>query len=209
MLLSASAHRCCFSFCSHTTRHLTSNQILWQNRFRNDIRNDCLVSVDGTDFRIFEPKPFHPGWYSHKFHGPGLRYEVALCIRSGDIVWVSGPFPCGEWSDLKIFDNELSHYLSPGERVEADKGYRHRYPQKVKTHNPNERLGKKWMRKEVLARHEHVNGRFKKFAILRERFRHTSDLMGQHGMAFRAVAVITQLSFSHGEPLYSVYYVDE
>jgi hypothetical protein len=33
------------------------------------------VTVDGTDFRINEP--------SHKFKGPGLRYEVAISIKGG------------------------------------------------------------------------------------------------------------------------------
>jgi hypothetical protein len=47
-----------------------------------------MVTVDGTDFRIYEPTPFSPMWYSHKYKGPGLRYEVALSIRGGDIVCI-------------------------------------------------------------------------------------------------------------------------
>ena len=27
-------------------------QIIWENRFKLNKRNDCLVSVDGADFRI-------------------------------------------------------------------------------------------------------------------------------------------------------------
>ena len=49
-----------------------------------------------------EPSPFSPKWFSHKFRGPGIRYELALCIRTGDIVWAYGGFPCGEWPDLKL-----------------------------------------------------------------------------------------------------------
>lgn len=33
-------------------------------------------SVDESDFRIFEPTPFSPKCHSHKFVGPGLRYEI-------------------------------------------------------------------------------------------------------------------------------------
>ena len=62
----------------------------------------CKVTVDGTDFRIQEPIPFNPKWYSYKFKGPGLRYEVAICIKTGWIVWVNGPFPAGEWPNRKI-----------------------------------------------------------------------------------------------------------
>jgi len=41
-------------------------------------------------------------WYSHKFHGPGVRYELAFCIRTGDIVWAYGGVLCGEWADLRL-----------------------------------------------------------------------------------------------------------
>jgi hypothetical protein len=188
--------------------HACLNFVTTLYRFYGKILNDCLVSVDGTDFRIIEPKPFDKGWYSHKFHGPALRCEITLCIRTGDIVWVSGPFPAGEWTDLKIFRNELKHFLGPGERVEADKGYRGDFPLCVKTHCPGEASEKKYMRRLVLARHEHVNGRLKNFAILRERFRHEKDMMNKHGNAFRAIIVLTQLSFYDGAPLNPVDYVD-
>ena len=39
------------------------------------------MSVDGTDFLINEPKPFDNCWFSHKFRGPGLRYEVEVSIE--------------------------------------------------------------------------------------------------------------------------------
>ena len=42
-----------------------------------------MVSVDGTDFRVEETGR---QWYSHKFKKSGVRYEVGLAIKSGDIV---------------------------------------------------------------------------------------------------------------------------
>ena len=60
------------------------------------------MSIDGTDCRIQEPTPFDPLWYSHKFNGPGVRYEVGICIQTGWIVWVHGPFPAGDFPDIKI-----------------------------------------------------------------------------------------------------------
>ena len=111
-------------------------KIVWNNRFRNNIGNTCLVTVDGTDFRINEPTPFWPGWKSFKFNGPGVRYEVAVCIRSGDLVWINGPFPCGHWPDLKIFRHALVFELQDGEKVEADKGYRGE-PEHINTPNSN------------------------------------------------------------------------
>jgi len=61
-----------------------------ENRFDGDPPDDlafrCFVSLDGTDFSIYEPTPFDAKWYSHKLNGPGLRYEIGICLRTGDIV---------------------------------------------------------------------------------------------------------------------------
>ena len=49
----------------------------------------CKVMVDGTVFHIQEPTPLDLRWYSHKFKGPGLCYEIGVCIKTGWIVWVN------------------------------------------------------------------------------------------------------------------------
>ena len=92
--------------------------------------NDCLVSVDGTDFQIpYNGRKFH----SHKYKfGSALRYEVAVCIRTGELVWINGPYEPGIWSDLSIFRNALLSELEDGERCEADDGYRGESPKYVK-----------------------------------------------------------------------------
>jgi len=64
-----------------------------------------FITVDGTDFWVPEPKPFNPDYYSHKFNHAGLRYEIGICIVTGWIVWINGPFPCGPfpcgaWPDM-------------------------------------------------------------------------------------------------------------
>ena len=43
-------------------------------------------------------------------------------IQAGDIVSLSGPFPCSLWPDSEIFKLTASN-LDTFERVEADKGY--------------------------------------------------------------------------------------
>ena len=77
-------------------------KIDFDNRHMRSNGNICLVSVDGTDFCIMEPWPFSTKWWSHKFNGPGLRYEIVVCMQTGWIVMVNGPHPCGDWSDLCI-----------------------------------------------------------------------------------------------------------
>ena len=47
----------------------------------------CLkITVESMDFCIQEPALFNPKWCSHTFKGPGLCYEVGVCIKTGWIV---------------------------------------------------------------------------------------------------------------------------
>ena len=138
-----------------------------------------------------EPTNFDPKWYSHKFRGPGLRYEVGLCIRTGHIVWAYGGLPCGEWSDLKLARNVFIHRLLPNEKALADKGYR----DQNFFENPNGDPHKK----TILARHETVNARIKQFCCMKNTFRHALYL---HPCFFHAVVNLIQLMLINGEPLF-------
>ena len=69
-------------------------QIKLDNRYNGNTGSDCLLSVDGTDFRIPERGR---DWYSHKFKKSAVRYEIALGIKTGDICWLSGPHQPGIW----------------------------------------------------------------------------------------------------------------
>lgn len=169
-----------------------------------DGSNDCLVSVDCTDCRI-------PNrgldFASHKFKNKsGLRYEVALCILTGDIVWINGPYECGLWPDINIFRHVLLAMLAPFERVEADDGYVGDSPMYVKCPagfaNPEETL---FMQQRVRNRQETVNNRFKFWECLNVNWRHE---IHHHGDAFRVIAIVTQLSINAGERLFPCGYRD-
>lgn len=144
--------------------------------------------MDGTDCRIFEPSPFHRRWYSHKFHGPGLRYELGIVLKNGEICWVNGPFSPGEWPDLKIFKENLRQNLKPHERVIADGGY---HDDKCVQLMTGKQDGIRFFR----AQHEAVNGRLKRFRILASTFRHNKAL---HCDCFFAVANIVQVEIRMG-----------
>jgi hypothetical protein len=154
----------------------------------------CKMTVDCTDCRIQEPTPFSKQWYSHKFKSAGLRYEVAVCIQTGYICWMNGPFKCGSNPDISIFRRNLKGKLAPGEMVECDGGYqgdpkcRHKHI----VMNPSDGRAKAAAR----ARHETVNGDLKSFSCLEDRWRHDRLL---HRHAFAAVAVLTQLGYEAGE----------
>jgi len=174
-------------------------QIIWKNRLVGDASNRCLVTVDGTDFRIQEPSPFNRKWYSSKFNGPGVRYEVGICIQSGDIVWIHGPFPCGLMPDIRIFRIKLKDLLLPGEQVIADKGYRGD-PKTCTPFEAKNECHKKAMSR-ARARHETINGRFKRWGCLKQVWRHNRT---KHYLVFKAVATITQLEMENGRPPFQV-----
>ena len=111
---------------AHILFHTICLQIRFENRYRDDIGSECKISVDTTDCKVTErpAEPRWPGWKSHKFKGAAARYEVGVCIRTGGIVWINGPFPAGHNADVAIFRRFLRDELDDGEYVEADGGYR-------------------------------------------------------------------------------------
>jgi len=181
----------------------SSLQIIWENRFKGDKGNDCLVTCDGTDFRIAEHgKKF----YSHKFKKSALRYEVCLCILTGDIVWINGPYEAGLYHDISIFRDALKTELAPNERVEADDGYIGEHPQCIKCPKGFANLKEtESMQQRCRNRQETINKRFKDWGALRQTWRH--DIVA-HAEAFTAIVIVCQLSINEGEKLFECGYRD-
>jgi hypothetical protein len=44
--------------------------------YMGDKRNENLISVDGIDYRIAKHTSFSTRWFSHKFCGPRLQYDI-------------------------------------------------------------------------------------------------------------------------------------
>ena len=185
-------------------------QIAWENRYNSDVGNDCIISVDCTDCKFCidkgkSKKSVKKAFWSYKFRKSGLRYEVGVCIKTGYIVWIHGPFPCGRYNDVTIFRHCLLFCLDQGERVECDDGYFGEAPEKcvVPKHA--------WARQShlvpnsgaVRARHETINKRIKDFECMKQFFRQSIEF---HSVCFRAVAVLTQLSMENGKPAFQVEY---
>ena len=159
----------------------------------------CYATVDGTDFRILEPKTFSPDWYSHKYKGPGLRYEIAVSISQGYIVSVNGPFPCGLWTDRKIFNAALLHELDENELVVADGGYRGEGCRTPTGYN--ELIDR--MCAVARARHETINHKFKEFNCLKTVYRQERV---DHYQFFGPVAVLVQLSIERDNSVFQFEY---
>lgn len=143
-----------------------------------------------------EPFPFNPGYYSHKFKAAGLRYEIAVGLKSGDIVWGYGGLPCGIYNDLRLAREAFVFELVEGEKAFGDKGYGDsRYfilPRDIEGNG----------HKYVMSRHETVNKRIRHFEVLKQVFRHPIE---KHEVCFFAVLNITQLILKYEEPLYSLF----
>ena len=178
-------------------------QIKWENRFHGYHGQLCLVMVGGTDFWICELKPFTKDFYSHKFAKAGLRYEVGVCIQTGLIVWINGPFAVGKYNDITIFQSKMIYKLLDWEMVEVDQGY---VGQLNKIHVKYE-LGVSENQFEAKARArargETINGRFKNFRVLMDRYRHKISM---HSYVLHAVAVLMQISLTTVSPTFKVNY---
>ena len=191
--------------CFGATNNITNNfyyQVKWQNRHRGHSSVKAKVSVDGTDFRLRQQDDGKL-YYSHKFKSSGYRYEVAISIEKGDIVWVNGPFPCGAFPDINIFRRGLKNLLlRSGEKAQADLGYR---GEPIVIIVPNEYDSKaiKKLKADVRARHETANRRLKQYGVLFQVFRHSLD---KHKHCFDACDVLAQMEIISGEPLYQVQY---
>ena len=137
---------------------------------------------------------------------PGLRYEVAVCLRTSDIVWISGPHSPGLYNDLQIFRKALKFMLEEGERVEGDNGYMGDHPQFCKIPGGVDRDPNcQYLDQRQRNRHETVNNRFKRFCCMRTKFRHSTE---KHGDCFNCVAILTQLSIQTGAGLFPIQYDD-
>ncbi len=108
-----------------------SKQILLLNVSDFDAKEIIILSVDCVNYPTTEFR-LDPGteseWYDHKSHGPGLKYEYAVCghhvssslydlqssyhatATATDIlfsliisVWIRGPFPAGKYNDMSVF----------------------------------------------------------------------------------------------------------
>lgn len=179
-------------------------EIEWENRKLDSEHHIVHVTNDGTDQKINEPQPFSRSWYSHKLKHAGHRFEIAVSIGKGWIVWVNGPYPCGRFNDITIARDGVVGMLDDGEMVLADSGYRDGRVHFITPSGHNNYSS--YMQTVIRARHETVNSRMRIFKSISECWRHDRS---KHGITFHAVAIITQLTIMHESPLFHVDYDEQ
>lgn len=181
---------------------LSASAVVWDDRLDNPEAEIFVVTVDGTDFRIWEPKhpafPMDKSYCSHKYKHAALRYEIAISIHTGKVVWINGPHRGGK-SDLTIYREALQKRIRSGKLVVADRGYRDENAPEISVPNRCDAKNVNKFKSRARCRHETFNGRLKNFSVLNETFRH-----GQlkHKLAFEAVVVLVQKQMDEGNNIY-------
>jgi hypothetical protein len=195
---------------------LKAKKIVWDDSLNDQNTEIFCVSVDGTDFRIWEKKhptmPVDTGMCSVKFKHGAVKYELGISVFRPKLVWMNGPFRGGE-HDLTIFrgvprldgrEDSLKAKIRPGKMVIADRGYASntRSDEMGLMATPNDMDPKelKNFKSRVRCRHETFNGRLKAFKCLSETFRHGIE---KHKIAFEALCVIVQYQMDNGSEIYA------
>jgi hypothetical protein len=194
---------------------LKDEKIFWPDEWDDDIEDNPfiphhLLTVDGTHCMVMERQTRSLSkdtkYYSHKFAGPGLSYEMALHLYECRIIHIRGPGKGGK-NDKTTFREELMGKIPAGSKGIADNGYiaddlrdslafsNNRLPRHIRK-----------LYQRAKARHETLYSRMKSFRVLAQKFRckHYSDRDTKHKTCFEAVAVIVQYQFENGAPLFSV-----
>lgn len=154
-----------------------------------------LLMEQTVPFRILFH--FRLNGFCISFAGQVLRYEILLFLAKGIIIWVHGPFPCGAWPDLKIFQKKLLFNLFEGEKIVDDRSYR-----QDKFFTPdNVSVYQKPVHAHGLSRIEIFNVQLEYFNILNNIFRHN---FAMHWIAFHAVTKLVTLMVRYEEPLFAM-----
>ena len=139
---------------------------------------------------------------SHKLGGkPGVNYEISLNINQSKVLWVSGPFPPGQFNDLQVFCQGLKDKIPVGKQAIADDGYKGE-AEYISTKNKFDPREIAKFKEQVQAQHETFYKIIKIFNCLTLKFCHGVTM---HKVFFEAACVITIYKMENGSPLFDLY----
>jgi hypothetical protein len=186
---------------------LKALKIVWDRRLNDTNSEIFVVSVDGTDFRLWERKhrtlPRDNGQCSKKFNHGAAKYEIAISIFTSKVVWINGPYRGGEHDMIVLRQGGLLDNIADGKLAVVDRGYPSSRPEEMSklslpnVHDPKEVNN---FKSRSRLRQETFNGRLKFFNVLSETFRHGFDV---HHHVFEAVVVILQDQMDNGSPIFA------
>lgn len=219
----------CEEYCRETVKFYVEKlqmlkKIKIRFKFAKDTDRTYLASIDCVHCAVNELRTSpNSKWFSHKFHGPGFSYEIAIDIHDDRCVWVSGPYPASS-HDITIFrggtsdskkkvkneanwkQDSLYFKVPKNKRLIGDSGYEGE-PSKISTTMEDHTPEVKEFFARAKSRHETFNTRLKFFGILSGRFRHgkgEDDKKKLHKMCFEAACVLVQYSIELENPLMEI-----
>ena len=179
-----------------------------------------IITVDGVNF-ITQEFRLNPstGYFDHKSHSCGLKYEFAIAIWSSRCVWINGPYPAGKYHDKSLFcgaesmddpqdtwnRDALLWRIPDGKKAIADTAYEGLH-QKVTVKRPGHAVEVFRFLDRAQNRQETYHCRLENYNILVHRFRHgknSVEKMELHKMAVEAIAVIVEYDMKY-HPLFQV-----
>jgi len=185
---------------------LAAIKIVWGPELDNPNSPSYSVWVDAADMPTWELKhptlPKDPGYFTHKHHRCGVKYQIAVAVNSPNIVHISGPHRGGVGDKTILELSGVLENLKEGKLAVCDKGYiDKKYADKLSWPNPHDAPDLNEYKSRIRMRGETVNGRMKFFKILRECFRHDLE---HHRDVYTAVAVMVQYQMDNGAPIFAV-----
>jgi DDE superfamily endonuclease len=185
---------------------MKDEKIVWDERLDSPLSERFIITVDGTDFRVWEQQhptlPIDRSMYSIKFNHGAYKYEIALSIFFPKCVWIYGPHRGGK-HDLTIFREQLKGKIAQGKLVIADRGYQTSKADEQMLSTPDITDDPELynFKSRARLRQETFNGRLKFFHCLSDTFRHGID---KHKVAFEAVVVLVQYQMDNGSEIFAV-----
>lgn len=191
----------------------------WKISFRRISKKSRFLPVDTVHLRCQEFRCTPDSkWYSFKFSGPGVAFEVVSDPDTGYILWMNGPEPAN--IDDCVFlrggkkdkpkstwkRSALYFHIPSGVKLVGDSAYSSQ-PDKVTTTKDAHDPKTKKLFARMKSMQETCFKRFKDFKVLRESFRHgtgTDNKLEKIKTSFEAVAVLVQYDIENGHPLFEV-----
>ena len=184
---------------------LKAKVIYWDQRLDDAATETVALTFDGTDYRVAEKMhktmPIDKGMMSQKFKHAALKYEVGMSTQTKRCVWIHGPVRGGLNDKTLMQQSKVLDKIKEGKLAVVDRGYiNHQLKDKLTWPNSHHDPATNNYLSRLRLRQETFHGRLKQYAILKETFRHNTDL---HRFAMEAVAVLTQYDMDNGHPLFT------
>ena len=156
-------------------------------------------------------------WFSHKFNGPGVSFEMVVDPLEGKIRWINGPEPAsihdltflrgGKKGQKKKWKRSSLYFALPSfARLVGDSAYEGQ-PDKVSTTKDAHKPATKELFARLKSMQETCFKRFKDFNVVSGTFRHgkgTDDKLAKIKLSVECVAILLQYEFENGSRLFEL-----